>query len=127
MTGERGGALVSLIHAYTSHGDPFIRTFTDQLLESVSKPFFAALTKWIYQGELHDPFDEFFVQLNPEMMQQQKSTPWLAEGEVDIGLSAEQEPVDGHEVWQKKFLFRQVMLPKFVNDSFGKKVSIGKD
>jgi hypothetical protein len=31
----QGGALVNLIHGYTDNGDPFIQTFTDQLLEEV--------------------------------------------------------------------------------------------
>ncbi len=30
-----GGALVNLIHSYTDNGDPFIRKFTDELLEEV--------------------------------------------------------------------------------------------
>lgn len=29
----QGGALVNLIHNYTDNGDPFVRKFTDQLLE----------------------------------------------------------------------------------------------
>lgn len=35
-TVARGGALVSLIHAYTENGDPFARGFTDEVLEEVS-------------------------------------------------------------------------------------------
>ena len=31
----QGGALVSLINGYTDHGDPFVRKFTDQMLEEV--------------------------------------------------------------------------------------------
>ena len=31
----QGGALVNLIHSYTDNGDPFVRKFTDQLLEEV--------------------------------------------------------------------------------------------
>lgn len=34
--GAHGGALVNLIHGYTDNGDPFVRKFTDQLLEEVS-------------------------------------------------------------------------------------------
>ena len=30
-----GGGLVNLIHSYTENGDPFIRKFTDELLEEV--------------------------------------------------------------------------------------------
>ena len=36
----QGGALVNLIHSYTDNGDPFIRKFTDQLLEEVNCPYF---------------------------------------------------------------------------------------
>jgi hypothetical protein len=32
---SHGGALVNLIHGYTDNGDPFIRKFTDELLEEV--------------------------------------------------------------------------------------------
>ena len=32
-----GGALVSIIHSYTNNGDPFVRKFTDQLLEEVCR------------------------------------------------------------------------------------------
>ncbi|CAE6481924.1 unnamed protein product [Rhizoctonia solani] len=62
-----GGTLINLIHAYTDNGDPFVRNFTDQLLEEVSKPFFVSLHRWLFSGELHDPFNEFFVSSNPEL------------------------------------------------------------
>jgi gamma-tubulin complex component 3 len=35
--GAYGGALVSIIHGYTDNGDPFVRKFTDQLLEEVRR------------------------------------------------------------------------------------------
>lgn len=34
-TEAHGGALVNLIHGYADNGDPFVRKFTDQLLEEV--------------------------------------------------------------------------------------------
>ena len=37
--GAYGGALVSIIHSYTNNGDPFVRKFTDQLLEEVRGQF----------------------------------------------------------------------------------------
>ena len=36
MLDAQGGALVNLIHGYTDNGDPFVRKFTDALLEEVS-------------------------------------------------------------------------------------------
>jgi gamma-tubulin complex component 3 len=43
--GAYGGALVSIIHSYTDNGDPFVRKFTDQLLEEVC-PRFILETHW---------------------------------------------------------------------------------
>ena len=43
-TDAHGGALVNLIHGYTDNGDPFIRQFTDQLLEEVCPHFCRSCT-----------------------------------------------------------------------------------
>ena len=37
--GACGGALVSIIHNYTDNGDPFVRKFTDQVLEEVCRQY----------------------------------------------------------------------------------------
>lgn len=39
----QGGALVNLIHGYTDNGDPFVRHFTDQLLEEVRYSFWCLI------------------------------------------------------------------------------------
>ena len=68
---------MNLIHGYADNGDPFVRKFTGALLEEVrtsmtslnkaadvrqvSKPFFSMLHRWLFSGELYDPFSEFFV------------------------------------------------------------------
>ncbi|PWN97436.1 hypothetical protein FA09DRAFT_330596 [Tilletiopsis washingtonensis] len=112
-----GGALVSLIHSYTFNGDPFIRKFTAQLLEEVSKPFFHSLSRWIYEGELQDPFCEFFVELSAEAR---------ASANANNSLPSF-EDVDAVSLWQSKFKFRQEMLPSFLSESFGRKIfSTGK-
>ncbi|WVR03818.1 hypothetical protein IAU60_000814 [Kwoniella sp. DSM 27419] len=118
-----GGALVSKIHSHTSHGDPLIRRFTDQILEEVSKPFFATLQRWIFSGDLHDPFNEFFVQLNPD------STS-TRDGQLsptgDVGFEGGIDAMGGHEeahkVWEKKYVFVKGMVPSFVSEEFGKKI-----
>ncbi|WVQ93414.1 hypothetical protein IAU59_000485 [Kwoniella sp. CBS 9459] len=118
-----GGALVSKIHSHTSHGDPSIRRFTDQVLEEVSKPFFATLQRWIFSGDLHDPFKEFFVQLNPENVS-------LRDGRIspagDVGFEGGIDAAGGleeaHKVWEKKYVFVKGMVPGFVSEDFGKKI-----
>ncbi|CAD6897617.1 unnamed protein product [Tilletia caries] len=115
---SHGGALVSVIHTYTFNGDPFIRQFTARLLEEVSKPFLHTLSRWIHEGELHDPFQEFFIQLNPDAN---------GHGGFDVNGREAQPDVDAALLWQNKFSFRQEMLPSFLGESFGQKIfSTGK-
>lgn len=121
-----GGSLVSLIHSYTFNGDPFIRRFTSGLLDEVSKPFFHSLSLWIYEGELQDPFREFFVELNndPRKANNNRSNTSGADGDMP---SFSDLDGDAASLWQNKFVFRKEMLPSFLQESFGRKIfSTGK-
>ncbi|RDB22495.1 Spindle pole body component alp6 [Hypsizygus marmoreus] len=135
-----GGALVNLIHGYADNGDPFVRKFTDQLLEEVSKPFFATLHKWLFSGELYDPFSEFFVALDPNVAHLQYVHPSSLAGGIGqlsgdggfAGLGGDADDVTGTRdgglrLWETKYQFQKDMLPMFVGESFGKKIfSTGK-
>ncbi|QRV74099.1 spindle pole body component alp6 [Ceratobasidium sp. AG-Ba] len=139
-----GGTLINLIHAYTDNGDPFVRRFTDQLLEEVSKPFFVSLHRWLFSGELHDPFNEFFVSSNPELANHQYSNGLGALGADGgfAGLSGDPDELDvallsvdvgapnafgGLRLWQSKYQFKKEKLPSFVGEAFGRKIfSTGK-
>ncbi len=143
----QGGALVNLIHSYTDNGDPFIRTFTDQLLEEVrpldrhwfanlilyqvSRPFFSTLHKWLFFGELYDPFIEFFVAVDSGYVGSRRPLSGTADhlsgdGGFDrFATEGEEYPgtrEDGLKLWETKYRFRQEMLPLFVGNAFGKKV-----
>ncbi|KAF9534282.1 gamma-tubulin complex, DGRIP91/SPC98 component [Crepidotus variabilis] len=133
-----GGALVNLIHSYTDNGDPFVRGFTDELLEEVSRPFFTTLHKWLFSGELYDPFKEFFVSADSSLGHVNYVHPSSLPGgigsipndavfgsfndaEERLGLR------NGQKLWEAKYQFRREMLPAFVGESFGKKIfSTGK-
>ncbi|KAG6866477.1 hypothetical protein C0991_003995 [Blastosporella zonata] len=132
-----GGALVNLIHGYADNGDPFVRKFTDQLLEEVSKPFFATLHKWLFSGELYDPFSEFFVALDQSMAHIQNVHPSSLAGgigqlSVDGGFGGDSDDVSslresGLRLWETKYQFQKEMLPMFVGEAFGRKIfSTGK-
>ncbi|KAI1789552.1 gamma-tubulin complex DGRIP91/SPC98 component [Ganoderma leucocontextum] len=130
-----GGALVNLIHGYAENGDPFIRRFTNQLLEEVSKPFFATLHKWLFSGELYDPFSEFFVAVDPELAHLQYMQPTLqgvgqlaSDGGFGGGdVEDTSEHAGGLQLWEQKYRFQKDMLPAFVGETFGRKIfSTGK-
>lgn len=109
---KKGGQLISLIHGFsTSHGDPIVAAFAERLLGSVTRPFYDILRHWIYDGELQDPYQEFFVREqdpNDEERQDLKAR----------GMSS---------VWNDKYEVEKGMIPSITTDDFAQKVFlIGK-
>ncbi|KIK32114.1 hypothetical protein CY34DRAFT_19280 [Suillus luteus UH-Slu-Lm8-n1] len=107
----QGGALVDLIHSYTDNGEPFVRKFTDQLLEEVSTPFFNTLHNWLFSGGLYDPHSEFFLSVGPSLAHLQGLHPSsLAVGIDTFGedsVSADKSGGrDGFRIWEAKYHFR---------------------
>ncbi|KAJ5916324.1 hypothetical protein N7504_000339 [Penicillium tannophilum] len=106
---KKGGQLISLIHGFSSsHGDPFVCAFAEKLLVHVTQPFYDMLRSWIYDGELSDPYEEFFV----------------AEGK---GKPDEDPRRIATSVWETKYVLDEKMLPSIVTQEFANKVFlIGK-
>jgi len=102
-------------------------------LDQVSKPFFTILQRWIFSGELYDPCDEFFVAMDPELAHYQYIHPKAISGQTstDAGFpnilgdldegSSESDPRS--RLWEAKYEFRKEMLPSFLGEAFGGKVS----
>ncbi|KAJ2847453.1 Microtubule-nucleating Tub4p (gamma-tubulin) complex component [Coemansia brasiliensis] len=59
--GNGGGDVLSIISTLVDDGDPFIRQFAKRLLKTTSAPFNNILISWITDGELVDPYKEFFI------------------------------------------------------------------
>ncbi|EXJ73201.1 uncharacterized protein A1O5_02961 [Cladophialophora psammophila CBS 110553] len=108
---KRGGQLLSLIHNFSSsHGDPFVASFAEKLLTHVARPFYEMLRHWIYDGELTDPYHEFFI-TEPD--------------------PTSQPPVDHRHVatsvWEEKYKLDSGMVPSIISYEFSRKVFlIGK-
>lgn len=108
---KRGGQLISLIHGFSSsHGDPFVSTFASRLLVHVTRPFYDMLRRWIYDGELVDPFHEFFVT------------------EPDPNTRPDVDPRRvATSVWEDKYKIEKIMVPTIISDELAKKIFlIGK-
>ncbi|PGH32570.1 hypothetical protein GX50_04604 [[Emmonsia] crescens] len=107
--GKRGGQLITMIHEFSSsHGDPFVGAFAERLLAHVTRPFYGMLTQWIYDGELSDPYREFFV-VEPE-----------ARPSADPRRIAT-------SVWDDKYKLDDDLVPTIMTQEFAKKVFlIGK-
>ncbi|KAJ3037161.1 Gamma-tubulin complex component 3, partial [Rhizophlyctis rosea] len=99
--GEKGGSLITAVHNYVHHGDPFVQMFIHRLLSEISKPFYEMLRRWIYEGELEDPYDEFFVAVDSK--------------------------AGDENLWRVKYSVRWDMVPSFLGRDVAKKIFlIGK-
>ncbi|VDP92025.1 unnamed protein product [Echinostoma caproni] len=94
---KRGGALASELYAYTLHGDPEVVSMMRYLLKNVSETILHLISMWIYDGQLDDPCQEFFVACNP-------------------GIKKER-------LWHEKYSLRRQMIPRFITSSQASKVS----
>jgi gamma-tubulin complex component 3 len=85
---KRGGALASCVHGFLQHGDPVIRETVKNLLAAVCKPMYVMLSRWIIDGELEDPYGEFFIAADLE--------------------------VKGNLLWHEKYHVLCSMVPSFI-------------
>jgi len=112
---KRGGQLISLIHGFSSsHGDPMVGAFAERLLIHVTRPFYDMLRQWIYDGELSDPYHEFFVS---------EQDPNAIAAEAQDGRSRG----GASSVWEDKYKLDEDMVPSIITQDFAQKVFlIGK-
>lgn len=106
---KKGGALLNVIYKFlTITSDKSIKELFSFLLEKAAEPFLKILMKWIYYGVLDDPFDEFLVKEDPSMNKD----------------NIEKDFNDSY--WQKRFTFREEMIPIFLQKLSIKILHTGK-
>ncbi|KAH9875625.1 hypothetical protein IAQ61_003089 [Plenodomus lingam] len=111
---KKGGQLIALIHSFSlNHGDPYVMAFAERLLSDVTRPFYDMLRQWVYDGELSDPYGEFFVS--------EQSEDEIVEANGNEGKGG------ATSVWEDKYRLDGKMVPTIVTEDFARKVFlIGK-
>lgn len=94
---KKGGALVSTVHGFLRNGDKYACNIVHTLLVAVCKPLYAMLSRWILDGELEDPFQEFFVQTNLQIK-------------------------SDDQLWHEKYKVRESMIPSFISMAQARKI-----
>ena len=102
-----------MIHNFsTSYGDPFVSTFAERMLVHLTKPFYNMLRQWIYDGELSDPYNEFFV---------------IEQDPDNDTRDLEARRMPASSVWETKYKLDKDLIPSIITDDFAKKIFlIGK-
>jgi len=86
---SRGGALASVLHGFLHHGDPGLAALVGGLLTAACKPLYTMMLRWILDGNLEDPHQEFFIASDPS--------------------------VQGDELWHHKYSVTKPMIPRYAN------------
>ncbi|KAJ2346330.1 Microtubule-nucleating Tub4p (gamma-tubulin) complex component [Coemansia sp. RSA 2671] len=93
--GKGGGDILSTISTLVDDGDPFIHSFAQRLLKTASVPFNDILVRWVTDGELADPYREFFIRER--------------EGRRDM-------------FWSEKYIVASDMIPVHINREMTRKI-----
>lgn len=94
--GKRGGALASELYAYTLHGDSDVVGMMRFMLRNLASTLLHFISLWIYDGQLDDPFQEFFVACNSSIKKER--------------------------LWHEKYSLRRPMIPTFITLSQANKI-----
>lgn len=90
--------MLSAIYSHTQTGDPFISKLVKHILHVVSHPIRSILERWIFEGELQDSYNEFFIAADPA--------------------------VRNERLWHEKYSLRKQMLPTFITNELATKVCL---
>jgi gamma-tubulin complex component 3 len=88
----KGGAVCSALHSYVLNGSPSTRVFISRILKEVCSPILLMMRQWMLEGELNDPFGEFFVE---------DTTRSLPPGQAQ----------DDRFLWADRYRLNHVMIP----------------
>ena len=105
----KGGALLNTIFkSMLAASDAIHKKLFTFLLEKASVPYLDMLSKWIYFGEIEDPYEEFLVKERRE-------------------LSKENLHKDFNDkYWDQRFEFREAQIPLFLQKLTAKVLFTGK-
>ena len=92
----RGGAVCSAINSYVLNGSPSTKQFISRILKEVSSPILNMIKQWMIEGEINDPFQEFFVEVDPV--------------------------VPDDKLWTEKYKLNYIMIPSFLTNALAHKI-----
>ncbi|PVV04835.1 hypothetical protein BB560_000653 [Smittium megazygosporum] len=77
-----GGEMLSKLYIFTKDGNPVVKELANKMLASASLPFNKMLMRWITEGELEDPYKEFFV--TDEFENVEPDSLWTSRYNIDV-------------------------------------------
>lgn len=108
--GDRvGGNMLDRLHsAMLEQGDEKSRGLYEHILNAATVPFVKMVSRWLYQGELRDPYSEFFISEHKTVLRE-----------------ALQEDFNAH-YWEGRYTLTSMHIPRILKDHAEKALTAGK-
>ncbi|XP_050527568.1 gamma-tubulin complex component 3-like [Daktulosphaira vitifoliae] len=84
---KHGGELVSVITPFAFCANPFLRQMAINMIKIATRPLMMMMCHWMVDGELLDPYDEFFISQRPG--------------------------ITNFDMWNNRYEIRESMVPAF--------------
>ncbi|OMJ08377.1 Gamma-tubulin complex component 3-like protein [Smittium culicis] len=82
ITTSSGGEMLSKIHSFTCDGAPIVKKIANKMLKASASSFNNILLRWITEGELEDPYKEFFVDFDEDSSSE--NSLWVGRYSIDV-------------------------------------------
>jgi len=104
-----GGSMLDGIHTFClEQGDAKAKDLYLHLLEKASQPFLAILSRWLFKGELNDPYKEFMIS-------------------EDVSVSREALEEDFNALyWENRYTLRESHVPMMLKSHATRALTAGK-
>ncbi|PKA60604.1 Gamma-tubulin complex component 4 like [Apostasia shenzhenica] len=104
-----GSATLNLLHsqAKAMAGDNAVCVLLEKMTQSASSPYLSILERWVYEGVIDDPYDEFFIAENKSLEKESLTSDYHA------------------KYWQQRYSLKDV-IPSFLANAAGMILTTGK-
>ncbi|GIL90210.1 hypothetical protein Vretimale_16375 [Volvox reticuliferus] len=118
--GLEGGALAGAVYEFSRHGDPFVAANAAKLLQQVCVPLHGIIRRWVLEGVLDDPYNEFFVVQHAAaaVVSAALAAAGAAPGSLGVG-AAVPPPLD---LWRQTYGLDESRLPPFIGPSLAQRI-----
>lgn len=100
---RRGGGLARVVYKRLQTGDPALKNCLTRILNQVVLPIRKMLSKWIFHGQIDDPYKEFFIIASSH-----------SDGTSVENPSSQRYTSGIDSLWHEKYSINEAMLPGFI-------------
>lgn len=127
-----GGEILAHLRAHRgSYLPPDVHDMMSRILASTAAPINRMLQRWLSEGVLADPHQEFFIMEDPKVAAATRPTPYSAAALVeDVGVSGglaggpNSASMASQRIWWGLFKIRREQLPGRMDEDLAKKALI---